>query len=67
MIAEYDPAKDSIGSYYAAIAAKRARGDHLKPQIEPDVKADHRASGRARLDRSDSGANILMKHTGIRA
>ena len=26
---EYDPADDSIKSYYAAIAAKKARGDHV--------------------------------------
>lgn len=36
-MSDYDPQKDSMGSYYAAIAAKKARGDdyYLRRPDEP--------------------------------
>lgn len=33
MTDNYDPRDDGIKSYYAAIAAKKARGDHLEDRI----------------------------------
>ncbi|MCO5144576.1 MAG: hypothetical protein M9895_00205 [Aquamicrobium sp.] len=38
-MSDYDPQKDSIGSYYAAIAAKKARGDdyYLRQPDDPGV------------------------------
>ncbi len=38
-MSEYDPQKDSMGSYYAAIEAKRARGDdyYLRQPDDPGV------------------------------
>lgn len=38
-MSDYDPQKDSIGSYYAAIAAKNARGDdyYLRRPDDPGV------------------------------
>jgi hypothetical protein len=33
---EYDTQKDGIGSYYAAVAAKKARGDTHWPARQPD-------------------------------
>lgn len=41
MTDEYDASKDSIGSYYAAIEAKRMRGDHL-PYKRKEVIGDCR-------------------------
>lgn len=38
-MSEYDPQKDSMGSYYAAIAAKKARGDDYYLR-RPDDPAD---------------------------
>lgn len=35
-MSEYDPQKDGIGSYYAAVAAKKARGDTHWPARQPD-------------------------------
>jgi hypothetical protein len=32
MTREYDPAADAIGSYYAAVEAKRLRGDKHWPE-----------------------------------
>lgn len=41
-MSEYDPQKDGAGSYYAAIAAKKARGDdyYLRQPDDPGVEAD---------------------------
>jgi hypothetical protein len=38
-VSDYDPQKDSMGSYYAAIEAKRARGDdyYLRQPDDPGV------------------------------
>lgn len=38
-MSEYDPQKDGAGSYYAAIAAKKARGDdyYLRQPDDPGV------------------------------
>lgn len=38
-MSDYDPQKDSMGSYYAAIAAKKARGDdyYLRQPDDPGV------------------------------
>lgn len=38
-MSDYDPQKDSMGSYYAAIAAKKARGDDYYLR-RPDDPAD---------------------------
>lgn len=38
-MSDYDPQKDSIGSYYAAIAAKKARGDDYYLR-QPDHHAE---------------------------
>lgn len=41
-MSEYDPQKDGAGSYYAAIAAKKARGDdyYLRQPDDPGVEPD---------------------------
>lgn len=39
-MSEYDPQKDSIGSYYAAIAAKKARGDNYYRRQPDDPGVD---------------------------
>lgn len=59
---EYDPAKDGHDSYYVAIAAKKARGDHRIDALEKNLIALERIVADLQKDIQDIRKKLEGTH-----